>query len=159
MCGWPVAMRGAQQHWSTLSEWRAAGQLLWGAAVRATKVERKEQLNINHAVSFQGPGSRRGQWTEGLHVDLRHRLPSGGSLLWVFLYLSWGAGREACRIWPQEVLDQIWSQLSVRQTLWKEDIAAPDTITIESRLGSLLLEVTSMFAVTSYKLLSPFYIF
>jgi len=54
----------------------------------SNKAERKELLNINPVVSFQGPGSWRGQWAEGLHVDLCHRLPPGGSLLWLFLRLS-----------------------------------------------------------------------
>lgn len=38
----------------------------------------EELLNINPVICFQGPGSWRGQWAEGLHVDLRHRLPPGG---------------------------------------------------------------------------------
>lgn len=50
----------------------------------SSRAERKELLNINPIVCFQGPGSWRGQWAEGLHVDLRHRLPPGGSLLWFF---------------------------------------------------------------------------
>lgn len=53
----------------------------------SSRAERKALLNINPVVCFQGPGSWRGQWAEGLHVDLRHRLPPGGSLLWLFLCL------------------------------------------------------------------------
>lgn len=44
-----------------------------------TKAQRKELLKINPLICFQGAGSWRGQWAEGLHVDLRHRLPTGGS--------------------------------------------------------------------------------
>lgn len=48
---------------------------------RNNKAKRKELLKINPLICFQGPGSWRGQWAEGLHVDLRHRLPTGGSPL------------------------------------------------------------------------------
>lgn len=65
------------------------------------KAKRKELLNINPVICFQGAGSWRGQWAEGLHVDLRHRLPPGGSLLWLFslpvLMGRWG-GRGARRL-------------------------------------------------------------
>lgn len=53
-------------------------------SVLTNKAEREEPLNINPVICLQGPGSWRGQWAEGLHVDLRHRLPPGGSLLWLF---------------------------------------------------------------------------
>lgn len=98
MCGWPVAMHRAPLHWcvhcwidslpGSCCEGERSGQ----------QSEEKELLNINPVIFFQGPGSWRGQWAEGLHVDLCHRLPPGGSLLWLFLCLSWwagGAGRDA----------------------------------------------------------------
>lgn len=44
------------------------------------KARRKELLNINPVICFQGPGSWRRQWAKRLHADLRHRLPPGGSL-------------------------------------------------------------------------------
>ena len=58
------------------------------AVVRVNKAKRKELLNINPVICFQGPGSWRGQWAKGLHVDLRHRLPPGGSLLLLFFILG-----------------------------------------------------------------------
>lgn len=47
---------------------------------QSNKDGRKELLNINPVICFQGPGSWRRQWAKRLHADLRHRLPPGGSL-------------------------------------------------------------------------------
>lgn len=142
MCGWPVAMHRAQLHWSV----HCLIDRLPGSCCEASgltnKAQRKELLNINPGICFQGAGSWRGQWAEGLHVDLHHRLPPGGSLLWLSFCLRWRAGgacgedagwqqigywetQKGCRMWPLEVCDLIWSRLSggictMRRAQWSQ---------------------------------------
>lgn len=142
MCGWPVAMQRAWFHWS-LHCWvdGLSGSCCEGI-VLTNRAKRKELLNINLLICFQGACSWRGQWTERLHVDLRHRLPPGGSLLWLFpcLFLSvelmsrcgrqGGHGLKGDRIvWSRESdlsrVDWMWSQLlsGVQHGLWSFEIA------------------------------------
>lgn len=90
MCGWPVAMHRAWFHWSLLCWIDGLSGSCCEGIVLTNRAKRKELLNINLLICFQGACSWRGQWTERLHVDLRHRVPPGGSLLWLFpcLFLS-----------------------------------------------------------------------
>lgn len=77
------------------------------------KARRKELLNINPVICFQGPGSWRRQWAERLHADLRHRLPPGGSLtplafFILFIILSfWTDGQVGRAGWCGLTADRI----------------------------------------------------
>lgn len=84
MCGWPVAMHRAWLHWSLHCWIDGLPGSRCERSVLTNRAKRKELLNINPLICFQGAGSWRGQWTERLHVNLRHRLPPGGSRLLVF---------------------------------------------------------------------------
>lgn len=127
MCGWPVAMHRAWFHWSFHCWIDGLSGICCEGIVLTNRAKRKELLNIN-LICFQGAGSWRGQWAERLHADLRHRLPPGGSLLWLFSCLSLSAelmcrcGRQGGHclkgdktLWSRESdlrrLDSMWSLL------------------------------------------------
>lgn len=118
MCGWPVAMHRAWLHWSLHCWIDGLPGSCCERSVLTNGAKRQELLNINPLICFQGAGSWGGQWTERLHVDLRHRLPPGGSRSLPLPLQSWRvglAGRQAGRSqsdrreesaeerkWPQE---------------------------------------------------------
>lgn len=76
-----------------------------------TELKKKELLNINPLICFQGAGSWRGQWTERLHVDLRHRLPPSGSLLLFFFVLSLSASLLSGRVGVAGLEDTAWQAI------------------------------------------------